>query len=164
MTSFTYQTWIKASPEEIWDFLVDPERSGQYGYGGRTEYELKPGGRYKAIATPEMQQFGMPEVLVDGEVIEVEAPRKLAYTWRAYFDEAIAAEPANRVTVELGDVDPRMFPDGGVTQVTLTHELDGAPITAGIVSGQVAEGGGGWGFILSDLKTKIETGTSLHGR
>ena len=57
-----------------------------------------------------------------------------------------------------------MFPDGGVTRITLTHELAGAPITAGIVSGEVAEAGGGWAFILSDLKTMLETGTSLHGR
>jgi hypothetical protein len=49
----------------------------------------------------------------------------------------------------------------GVTKLTVTHELDGAPTTAGLTSGVVTEGGGGWGWILSDLKTLLETGTPL---
>lgn len=164
MSAHRVQTFVKASADEIWKMLVDSELSTRYGYGGRTEYDLRPGGSYKSYATEEMKQFGMPDVLVDGEVIEVDAPRRLVQTWHAYFDAEIAAEPANRVTIELEPADARMFPDGGVTKVTLTHELDGAPITAGIVSGDVADAGGGWGFILSDLKTALETGTSFHGR
>ena len=164
MTSFKHQTFIKADQETVWDALTDAEMSTRFGYGGRTEYDPRAGGAYKAHATEEMKGFGMPDVLVDGEVVEVVAPNKLVYTWRAHFDERIAAEPANPVTLELDPAEPQMFPDGGVTKVTLTHELDGAPITAGIVSGDVPEAGGGWAFILADLKTVLETGTSLHGR
>ena len=35
--------------------------------------------------------------------------------------------------------------------------------TAAQVSGEIREAGGGWSFILSDLKTLLETGTSLGG-
>jgi hypothetical protein len=57
-----------------------------------------------------------------------------------------------------------MFPQGGVSQLTLTHELDeSAKQTAAIVSGAEADAGGGWTLVLSDLKTLVETGSSLAG-
>jgi len=43
------------------------------------------------------------------------------------------------------------------------HDLSGAPHTAAMVSGagDVASGGGGWSWILSDLKTLLETGAAF---
>jgi hypothetical protein len=32
-----------------------------------------------------------------------------------------------------------------------------------MVSGEVVEAGGGWAFVLSDLKTLLETGSSFGG-
>jgi hypothetical protein len=53
--------------------------------------------------------------------------------------------------------------DGGLTRLTVTHELENAPRTAAQISGQgrLHEGGGGWSWILSDLKTLLETGEAL---
>ena len=51
--------------------------------------------------------------------------------------------------------------DNGVTRLTVTHEVDGAPVTAsmiGLSEARMLEGGGGWPMILSDLKTLLETG------
>jgi hypothetical protein len=45
----------------------------------------------------------------------------------------------------------------------VTHELEGAPKVALQVAGQVPEAGGGWSWVLSDLKTLLETGSSLAG-
>lgn len=53
--------------------------------------------------------------------------------------------------------------DGGVTKLTVTHELEGAPKTATLVAGASRDEGGGWSWILSDLKTLLETGKSLAG-
>jgi len=55
--------------------------------------------------------------------------------------------------------------EGGVTKLTVIHDLAGAPNTATLVSGALeAEGaGGGWSWILSDLKTLLETGKPLRG-
>ncbi len=53
---------------------------------------------------------------------------------------------------------------GGVTRLTVTHELEGAPIHASVVGlsdARLFEGGGGWPMILSDLKTLLETGSSF---
>jgi uncharacterized protein YndB with AHSA1/START domain len=164
MTSFTYRIWIKASPEQIWDALFDPAQNGDYAYGASTEFDLTPGGKLVTHANEGMREMGMPDVIIDGEVLEVEAPTHAKYTWHSYFEESLAAEPPTPVTIDIAPANPMMFPEGGVSQVTLIHDTDGAPHTAGITSGEVADAGGGWGFILSDLKTKLETGSSFHGR
>jgi hypothetical protein len=45
----------------------------------------------------------------------------------------------------------------------VTHELEGAPATAALVGGTIPGTGGGWSYVLSDLKTLLETGASLAG-
>ena len=81
-----YRVYIKATPEAIWDAITQPEWNERYGYPGRGEYDLRPGGSYRAVAGPEAQAMGMPELLVEGEVIELDPPRKLVQTWRAAWD------------------------------------------------------------------------------
>ncbi len=151
----TYRVWINAAPEAIWQALTDAEWIGRYGYGSRVDLELRPGGVYRANATEEMLQFGAPAVMVEGEVLEVDAPHRLVQTWHALFDPTTASEPATTLTYEI---EPLV---GGVTKLAVTHELDGAPATAAIVGGVITEAGGGWAWILSDLKTLLETGTPL---
>ena len=44
----------------------------------------------------------------------------------------------------------------------MTHELDGAPNLARIVGGvDEAGAGGGWAWVLSDLKSLLETGAPM---
>jgi uncharacterized protein YndB with AHSA1/START domain len=157
VTTQVYRVYIKATPEAIWNAITKPEWTEKYGYKGLVEYDLRPGGAYRALATPEMQAMGMPEAVVDGEVLEADPPRKLVQTWRALWDEEIAAEGPTRVTWEI------QAEDGGISQLTVTHELEGAPVTAAQVSSiaPLAQGGGGWSWILSDLKTLLETGKAL---
>jgi uncharacterized protein YndB with AHSA1/START domain len=149
-----YRVYIKATPEAIWDAITKPEWTQRYGYHGIAEYDLKPGGKYRALATEEMQAMGMTEVVVDGEVVEADPPRKLVQTWRFLWSEELAAEGPTRVTFDIEE------DDGGLTRLTVTHELEGAPGTAEQVASlaKLREGGGGWSWILSDLKTLLETG------
>ena len=51
-----YRVYIKASPQAIWDAITKPEWSERYGYGGRVEYDLRPGGTYRAFASEDMKQ------------------------------------------------------------------------------------------------------------
>jgi uncharacterized protein YndB with AHSA1/START domain len=154
-----FRVYIKASPQAIWDAITKPEWTERYGYRGRVEYDLRPGGRFQAPATPEMLAMGAPEgPIVEGEVLEVDPPRRLVQTWRALWDEGIAAEQPTRLTYEIDE------DDFGVTRLTVTHELEGAPLHAAVVAfgdTRMQEGGGGWPMILSDLKSLLETGTSL---
>ena len=101
--------------------------------------------------------MGMPEVVVDGEVIEADPPRKLVQTWRFLWDEEIKAEGPTRVTFDIEEG------EAGVCRLTVTHELENAPRTAAQLAGEIEGAGGGWPFVLSDLKTLLETGESLPG-
>ena len=158
VTTQVHRVYINATPEAIWEAITSPEWTAKYGYHGITEYDLKPGGKYRVTAPPEMQAMGMPEQLLDGEVIEADPPRKLVQTWHALWDEGVASEQPTRVTWDIEE------DDGGITRLTVTHELEGAPIHAEQVSSEakLREGGGGWSWILSDLKSLLETGKSLE--
>jgi uncharacterized protein YndB with AHSA1/START domain len=151
----TYAVCIKANPEAIWDAITNPERTEKYGYGGRVEYELRAGGAYRAHASEEMRAMGAADVIIEGEILETDLPRRLVQTWNPLFDPQITAEPPTRLTweTEAGE--------DGVTKLTVTHELDDAPMTATLVSGGVRNAGGGWAYVLSDLKTLLETRTPL---
>ena len=123
-TTQVYRVYIKATPEAIWEAITNPEWTEKYGYGGRSEYDLRPGGTTGRSRSEEMKAYGGPDVIVDGEVIECDPPRKLVQTWRALWDPAMVAEGFKRLTWEI---EPGK---GGVTTLTVTHELDGAPKTA----------------------------------
>jgi uncharacterized protein YndB with AHSA1/START domain len=152
-----YQVYIRATPEAIWDAITKPEWAERYGYGGSIDYDLRPGGAYTAYTTAEMRAHGAPEVAIDGEVIESEPPHKLVQTWRMLMDQQMASEGFTRLTYEI------RRGERGITKLTVTHELEGAPGLASLMSGGMEEAGagGGWSFVLSSLKTLLETGESF---
>jgi uncharacterized protein YndB with AHSA1/START domain len=157
-TTQVFRVYIKATPEAIWEAITSPEFTQKYGYRGRTEYDLRPGGSYKAFATEDMRAMGGPEFMVDGEVVEVDPPRRLVQTYRFLWDPDVTAEGFTRVT---WDIEQESF--NGLCKLTVTHDLEGAPKHAAMVVGigPLEQGGGGWPWILSDLKSLLETGKSL---
>jgi uncharacterized protein YndB with AHSA1/START domain len=158
-TTQVYRVYIRATPEAIWDAITKPEWAAKYGYGGSVDYDLRPGGAYTAYTSEEMRAHGAPEVAIDGEVLECEPPHRLVQTWRMLMDERLAAEGFTRLTYEIQET-PK-----GVTKLTITHELEGAPTLATLMSGGFDDtgAGGGWSFVLSSLKTLLETGeTFVH--
>jgi uncharacterized protein YndB with AHSA1/START domain len=98
-------------------------------------------------------------VAVDGEVVEADPPRKLVQTWRMAMDPELATEGFTRLTWEIQEG------EGGVTKLTVIHDLSGAPKLAALVAGETEDvgAGGGWSWVLSDLKTLLETGRPLAG-
>jgi uncharacterized protein YndB with AHSA1/START domain len=155
-TTQVHRIYIKATPEAIWDAITKPEWSQRYGYGGSVEFDLRPGGAYRTHASEEFLAAGAPEVVVDGEVIEADPPRRLVQTWRMLMDPDLQAEGFTRLTYEIE-------PGEYGTKLTVIHELEGAPRLAALVDGQLeSEGaGGGWAWVLSDLKSLLETGERL---
>ena len=154
-----YRVYIKATPEAIWEAITSPEWTQKYGYGGRAEYEpgVKPGATYRGMTSDAMRAVGAPDVAIDGEVIEADPPNKLVQTWRMVMDEAMAAEGFTRLTYEIAEG------KGGVTKLTVIHELQGAPQLQLLMSGGMEDGGagGGWSWVLSDIKSLLETGRSM---
>lgn len=156
-TTQIHRVHIKATPEAIWDAITKPEWTERYGYRSPSDFDLRPGGAYRGLANPGMRSMGAPEVAVDGEVLEVDPPHRLVQTWRMLMEPSLKEEGFTRLTYEIVPI------AGGVTRLTVTHELENAPNLALIVAGgREHEGaGGGWPWVLSGLKTLLETGEEL---
>jgi uncharacterized protein YndB with AHSA1/START domain len=164
-TTQVYRVHIRATPQAVWDAITQPGWTERYGYGGRAEFDMRRGGGFRVLATDRIKRegeamgFTTPDVMVDGEVIEAEPPRKLVQTWRMLMDPDLASEGFTRVTYEIDEV------RSGVSRLTVVHDLAGAPGLAVLVGGErESQGaGGGWAWVLSDLKTLLETGSPLAG-
>jgi uncharacterized protein YndB with AHSA1/START domain len=142
-TTQVYSVFIRATPDQVWDAITKPEFTARYFYGSVIDSTFEPGSPYLGWSSDRTQQY------VDGEVLESDPPRLLRHTWRALYDEETAAEQPSRVTWEI---EPQ---DGGVTKLTVVHDqLEASPKTAVSVAG-------GWMFVLSGLKTLLETGEPL---
>jgi uncharacterized protein YndB with AHSA1/START domain len=160
-----HSVYIRATPERVWQAITDPEWNGRYGYGAPSTFELRPGGDFRAVPGPAMIEgarrmgWPLPETVVDGEVLEVDPPRKLVQTWRMLMDQTAAAEGFSRLTYLIEGPG-----EDGVCRLTVTHELAGMPSLYAMTSGNNefgAMGGGGWPWILSDLKSLLETGEAF---
>jgi uncharacterized protein YndB with AHSA1/START domain len=138
-TTQVYQLYIKATPEQIWDAITNPELTPKYFFASRVELA---DGRRRAFG-PDGSLWG------DTEILELDPPRRLVHEWSGLYDPELAEEEPSRVTWEI---EPQ---DGGYSKLTLVHDrLEGAPKTAASVAG-------GWMFVLSGLKTLVETGEGL---
>lgn len=165
-TTQVYRIYIKATPEAIWDAITKPEWTARYGYTGLVDYDLRPGGAYAVAPTPEFKAeaeangFPCPDIIIDGEVIEAEPPKRLVTTFRMLMDAGMAEEGFTRLTHEIVPA-----PDGKSCSLTVTHELAGAPLLAALVHGdnEATGAGGGHAWVLSDLKSLLETGAPLAG-
>ncbi len=155
-TTQVYRVFIKAKPQAIWDAITKSEWTERYGYACPVEYDMRPGGAYRALANEPMKAHGTPDVMILGEVVEADPPRKLVQTWHPVWDAQSASEPATRLTWEIVEQ------PGGVCRLTVIHDVTGAPSIAAMVTGEVENAGGGWPFVLSDLKTLLETGKALR--
>ena len=158
-TTQVYRVYIRTTPEAVWDAITKPEWTERYGYGGIADYDLRPGGR--AIMRPgaAMRAYpGVPEIIIDGEILESDPPRKLVQTWRMLMDPELQAEGFTRLTYEIEAT-------GTGTKLTVIHELEQAPRLAALLGGEheAAGAGGGWAWVLSDLKSVLETGAPLTG-
>jgi uncharacterized protein YndB with AHSA1/START domain len=142
-TTQVYELFIKATPQQVWEAITRPEFIARYFHGARIESSFEPGGPYVAYSPDGSKLWN------DSLVIELDPPRRFVHGWRSLYDPELAEEAASRVSWEI---EPQ---EGGVVKLTVVHdELEGAPKTAANVAG-------GWMFVLSGLKTFLETGEPL---
>ncbi len=162
-TTQVYRVYIKATPQKIWDAITKPEWTQKYGYTGLADFDLRPGGKHATHPTKDFIDAGFTNDLVDGEVLEVDPPRKLVITWKLLMDPSFIAEPYTRLTYEIEETVT------AGTRLTVTHDVTDAPTTASLVDGSQEDinagpgenAGGGWAWVLSDLKTLLETEAAL---
>ena len=157
-TTQVYRIYIRSTPEKVWDAITKPEWTERYGYGGVADYDLRPGGRANVKPGPAMSGFeGIPDLIIDGEFLEVAPPRKLVQTWRMLMDPEMKEEGFTKLTYDIESI------GDGVTKLTVIHELENAPKLAHMVAGGLEHtgAGGGWAWVLSDLKTVLESGRHM---
>ena len=141
-----YQVFIKATPEQIWEAITKPEFTASYFFGSRVETTGERNSPIRHFAAHSDELWG------DDNILDSDPPRRLVHTWRSLYDAELAAEPPSRITWEI-EAQP-----GGVTKLTVIHDqLEESPKTAASVSG-------GWLFVISGLKTLLETGKPLSDR
>ena len=135
-----FEIYIRTRPERLWRAITDPEIRERYQFGARVQSTWTSGSSYQVVHP------NAPRPLIEGENLEVDAPRRLVQSYRAGWDDDIAAEATSRVTWEIEPV-------GDSCRLTVIHD-------------QLAENAdphlyGGWPMILSGLKTWLETGQEL---
>jgi uncharacterized protein YndB with AHSA1/START domain len=135
-----FEIYIRTTPERLWQAIIDPEIRSKYNFGASVTSDWTPGSRL------EMGHPGAPTLLGEGEVLEVDPPRKLVHTMTALWSDEVKSEGPGRVTWEIEQV-------ADSCRLVLTHD-------------QLREGArdeiyGGWPMILSGLKTWLETGELL---
>jgi uncharacterized protein YndB with AHSA1/START domain len=141
-TTQVYQLYINASPETLWDAITNPRIVAKFFHGAQIESTYEIGSTLRSLSPDGSQVWG------DNTILECQPPHLLVHTWRSLYDPTLAAEPESRVTWEI-EAQP-----GGQSRLTLTHDrLEDSPATAASVKG--------WSYIVSNLKTVVETGESL---
>jgi len=143
ITKHVYQIYIKATPEQVWEAIVEPSWTRRYFHD--TSFDAPPvkGEPYRTTIAND----GRPAV--DGVIEELDPPHRLVMTWHVLYDAAMAQEPPSRVEwiVEpMGE---------GLTRLRLEHgDLARSPLTWASVKD-------GWVYVLDGLKTVLETGEPL---
>jgi uncharacterized protein YndB with AHSA1/START domain len=140
MMEKVYEMYIKTTPERLWNAITDPETRAKYNFGATVQTDWKPGSRLTMSAPKATGLLG------DGEVLEVDPPRRLVHTMTALWDEDVRREGASRVTWEIE-------PIGDSCRLTVIHDQLRDEANPQIY--------GGWPMILSGLKTWLETGELL---
>jgi uncharacterized protein YndB with AHSA1/START domain len=138
-TMTVFETYIKTTPERLWEAITDPEMRAKYSFGVRTDSDWRAGSSYKS---------SVPDVIdiAEGENVEVDPPRRLVQSFHALWSDEVKSAGTSRVTWEIEPV-------GSSCRLRVIHDQ--------LAEGASGELYGGWPMILSGLKTLLETGGLL---
>jgi uncharacterized protein YndB with AHSA1/START domain len=140
-TSFVYVTYIRSTPEKVFEAISQPEVARRY-WGHENISNWKPGSDWQHVRANEQRT-----VNVVGKVVEAVPPTRLVITWAS---PSRADDPAaySRVTFDIAPYD-------GMVRLTVSHdELEaGSGMAKGIQQG--------WPIVLSSLKSLLETGQGI---
>jgi uncharacterized protein YndB with AHSA1/START domain len=137
-----YQVYIRTTPEKLWQAITDPAMTKQYFYESAVESTWKPG-------EPLNRRRSDRSFMLEGEVLEIDPPRRLVHTFIESDRKPEDRDPPSRVTWEIE-------PMGDACRLTLTHEHYAGETET--YKGTLT----GWNPVLSGLKTLLETGRALQ--
>jgi uncharacterized protein YndB with AHSA1/START domain len=107
-TAVERELTIAASPETVWEFLVDPEKATRW-MGSSATLEAKPGGEYRVDV--------IGGHIASGEFVEVERPRRLVHT----FGWEPGPEAANLVPPGSSTIEIELVPSESGTTLRFRH-------------------------------------------
>lgn len=135
-----YEIYIKTTPERLWDAIIDPEQRSVYQFGCTVSSEWSVGSQIS------MSHPKAPSLLAEGEVLEIDPPRRLVQSFVALWGDAVKDAGTSRVTWEIESV-------GDSCRLTVIHDR--------LRDGANPELYGGWPMIISGMKTWLESGERL---
>jgi uncharacterized protein YndB with AHSA1/START domain/DNA-binding transcriptional ArsR family regulator len=136
-----FEIYIKTTPQRLWEAITDSEMRRKYSFGVGVISDWTPGSRIESVRPSDGIAIG------EGEILEVDPPRRLVHSFVAVWSEEVRSEGASRVTWEIEPVGEDSC------RLTLTHDR--------LREDANGELYGGWPMILSGLKTLLETGELL---
>ena len=139
--TFVYVTYIRTTPEKLWEALTRPEFTRQYWGGMWQDCDWKTGSSWRLT-------FADGRGADAGEVEEVDPPRLLVLRWRNEFRPELKAEGFSRASFEIE-------PHQDAVRLTVIHQMEREG------SGLIKAVSGGWPKVLSGLKSLLETGKAL---
>lgn len=142
ITKHVYQIFIKATPQQVWDAIIEPSWTRRYFHSTAFDSPPAKGEKY-CTSLPDGRRA------VDGVIEEMDPPHRFVQTWHVLYDTAMSEEPPSRVKWTIDAV------GDGLTRLRLEHgDLAMSPLTWANVKD-------GWVYVLDGLKTVLETGESL---
>jgi uncharacterized protein YndB with AHSA1/START domain len=142
--AFTYTTYIATTPERLWEALTTPATTQAFWAGRWVESNWQCGSLVTYWADAARQTLD-----ITGELLRVEPPRLLSFTFQAYPGGEVLREPPSRVSLALTPL------GNGVVTLQVTH--DNFVAESAVFPGMQRA----WPAIMSSLKTLLETGTAL---
>ncbi len=140
-STFIYVTYIRTTPEKLWSALTDAEFMKQYWFGTHCESEWTAGSPWKMV-------YPDGRITDSGQIVESEPPRRIVIRWQNQLTPELKAEGESLCTMELE-------PSGTAVKLSITHTIEREP------SKFIAAVSGGWPKILSNLKSLLETGSTV---
>jgi len=141
-STFTYVTYIRTTPERLWEALTSAEFTAQYWFGAHCESDWTAGSPWRLM-------YADGRVADSGQVVEAIPPRRIAIKWRNEWNPELKAEGDSLCTM---DIEPVADTSPQVVRLSIAHTIERAESKfIGAVSG-------GWPRILSNLKSLLETG------
>jgi uncharacterized protein YndB with AHSA1/START domain len=140
-TSFVYVTYIRSTPEKVFEAIMKPEIARRY-WGHENVSDWRPGSTWQHVRANAERT-----VQVVGRVFEVSPPTRLVITW-ANPSQADDPDSTSRVTFDVAPYDE-------MVRLTVTHDelAAGSNMAKGIQQG--------WPIVLSSLKSLLETGQGI---
>ncbi|MEV4225333.1 metalloregulator ArsR/SmtB family transcription factor [Nonomuraea sp. NPDC049725] len=154
MNAFVYTTYIRTTPERLWQALTDPAFTRRY-WGVSFDTDWTPG------SPMTWDENGRRTAHPEQVVLESEPGRRLSYTWHTFTPEwaeaaGVSPETLARLTAEgRTKVTFDLEPHGDTVKLTVVHDgFDPGSTLRDMVSE-------GWPALLSSMKTLLETGEAL---